>query len=495
MIKRLCLISALSCSAIIPSHAQLGPAPIGSQTVLPQAATRARTLGAKLGDTLSLIDFGAACDGTTDDSAAIAAAAASGARITIPGGKTCFGKQIATAGLGGIFIGPGQIKTSDGNLRGPKVIQISRAPSTSANGSGGVLDAFNADQSQVLDAIELRITGSALGQPSSGYLLTPEVAAENLVTYNSSGYDNPGTGGRTGLPLHFTSVGQYGQGDAAAYWTNGLVNSACPAGSTTFLSCAEAGALAGQFTGFSTGAYLEGIGDLDLSDDGTHAIAAIGTVFNLSRNVAAGPLGQTWMGHRVQSRGTQPIDAAYSATGAMAMFMDPVDANTAVAMAMGAGQRIYGGATQPNTSGFPGTVNLGTSYIDWNAANYWELVAAGVSALHITASSVQVAVPLTVAAHVSTTGTAPTVTSCGTSTVEYGSTDNAGAIDFAGSPKSCTLVFSTTFAAQPAGHPFCVLTAKGSTLTFIEEGDTATSLIFASTAFGALTNSVNYHCN
>jgi hypothetical protein len=371
---------ALSASAF----AQLGPIPPASMKVTPFGGTAQRTLVSKLGDVLSLLDFGAVCDGTTDDSASIAAANISGRRITIPAGRICNGASISQAGIVGMFVGPGQIKTSDGNLRGPFVSQITTAP---VRGPANITQGMNGTLTGVPIAIEQRITGAAtLGQPTTGYMYTNEVGALYVSMYNESGYNNStgpasGTSGRTGFGAINVDLSHNGQGDASAFQTGIFVNGPNVVGATSVFANPAATMLSGSVTAGHSGVFLQGIGDLNLIDGG-YDVAAYGSTINLNRTNGTGALGASWVGYRVQNGGTVNPDAAFSASGGYKIGLDLADAyGTTAAIAMLAGQRVYGNSTQPNATPTPATVSLGTEWYDYSATNGWEFYVGGVSQL------------------------------------------------------------------------------------------------------------------
>ena len=275
--------------------------------VTPTDSTTARTAAARASDRFSILDFGAKCDGTTDDSAAITAAMATGKTISIPSGLICNGASISQAGITTMFVGPGQIKTSDGNLRGPIVSQISVRPNV--GNWGAVTTAFNGNLSGVPLAIEQRITGTAtLGQPTTGWSLTQEVAALAIYGYNASGWNNSTSSnvGRTGAGIVYLDVGQNGQGDYTGITCYGLVSSSL-AGATSYLASPAVECMGGELFGAAAGSYIEYLGDMDIADDG-YDIAAVGEVFGLARTNATGNLGANWVGSIISSAGTAPIN-------------------------------------------------------------------------------------------------------------------------------------------------------------------------------------------
>ena len=596
------LVVAFTILLIGPLAAQLGPAPLGSQplpgagaldmrTKLPIAgATARRTLTSKLGDQLSILDFGGVCDGTTDDSAAILAAGASGRRIVVPGGLICNAPSVANPPAG-VFVGPGQIRTSDGTLRAPLVTSLA-APVAVRLNLGSPAQSFSGSVGSIGMAHEHTVTGAAtLHQPASGYDLNPE-ASMDLDVLNvqpSAGWNaNPGdNAGRSGVSAHYTRINHYGQGDAGGYTCDAIVaqnriSLGLPV--TNYLANPAIGCFGGQMNAFAQGDYMTGFGDLDLNDNGNDAAAA-GSVLNFNRSMATEAIGDNWVADIRQSIGAQPLDAAYRMSGPTAIGTDysgaglttyrldqfypgaagtgykvgdvvtaaggvsltptawkiaavnasggitgltlvnaglyltpPVVGFTTIALTGGSGTGAtasggYGnmaGTVYPPTGGCASLaaapangvtgVLIGTTVscvtpegaVSGDRVGFQQLVSPTLGLIERYFGTTIAAIDLH--GHQSSMGGTPTVSGCGTSTVEPGSSDMAGAIDFSGAPTVCTLVFANSFVTSPAGHPFCTLTAKGSAASFIEEGDTATTLVLARSDFAAMTNSVNYRC-
>ena len=112
-----------------PAHAQ--PAPGGAVNLrTPLAIPGAlvpRTLLSKLGERLSVMDFGAACNGVADDSAAIAAAAAAAPRtVDLPAGMTCQAPGIP-AMPGNLTGGGTLLLTGGGAAMAPSVAGLAAA--------------------------------------------------------------------------------------------------------------------------------------------------------------------------------------------------------------------------------------------------------------------------------------------------------------------------------------------------------------------------------
>lgn len=263
--------------------------------------------------------FGAVGNGVTDDTAAITACLAS--RCWVPAGT-----YLTTIGQGSVvglpLMGPGQVKTSDGNLRGPIVTEITAAPSSLGTWTS-VLTAFNGDLSHVPWAQEHRITGTTtLTQPASGYVFTPETAARAEYFYNSSGWNQQTTGndGRTGAVSHYMAATQAGQGDLILDLCS-LTTTGAKAAATSFLANPAAACLAGTNFAGQDGVFLQYLGDMNLKDQGFDVAGALITS-NLTRTNATGALGAFWAGERYQSNGTKPIDAFYSFNGPATKAID-----------------------------------------------------------------------------------------------------------------------------------------------------------------------------
>jgi hypothetical protein len=273
-------------------------------------------------DQLSLFDFGAKCDGTTDDSAAVAAAAGA-KRSSVPGTTvTSCRTGYSLTSLPGPFTGPGRIVTSDGTKRGPLFTTLQAYPSALGDFNRAPL-AFNGDLRGVGIAHEHVVTGaSTLGQPSSGYLQFPESSAEVLSVYNNSGWNSStsGNGGRTGTAGKYYRINHLGQGDLVAIQCSGFVGSTLR-GATSFLANPAIECLSGDLYAGANGQYLEFLGDMNLNDNGFD-VAASGLVLNMRRTNAAEGLGALWMGARFQNQGTQPVDVIISATGKASIGLD-----------------------------------------------------------------------------------------------------------------------------------------------------------------------------
>ena len=185
----------------------------------------------------SVADFGAVCDGTTDDKTAVNAALAAYPAVYISPGKTCYVSEGAVS-IPGKLVGDGVLKDSSGYLRAPRhsLISSNLNPSWPDTNTDSVLTAFNGNYSGSQWAAEHIITGAnTLGTPTTGYHWTPWAAASFLYLYGGSGWNNSLSDqtGRTMTEGHMVHVDNYGQGDVIAFACQGLVASSLP-GATTF---------------------------------------------------------------------------------------------------------------------------------------------------------------------------------------------------------------------------------------------------------------------
>jgi hypothetical protein len=380
---------------MLQARAQLGPMPLAGQSVTAKGATAAQPLSKKLGETLSLLDFGAACDGSTDDSAALAAASASGVSVNIPSGLLCRGASVGEGNLPPL-VGPGQVETADGVIHAPVVMQVN-TPQPAPN-DGSVTTAFANLSIRVPFTGEQWLTGNALAAPSTGYLVNDNTSLRKEYSYNASG-GNTSTvvnDGRTGAAAYSWHGYQAGGGDLS--WLGGscyVVNPSAANAAQNGLTWPGCSLFSGSVFAGANGSGLQGIGDINLTDNGYLSFATA-LNFNLTRTHAVGNATQDvgWMGIRVQSnQSTVPIDAAFSAAGSFKVVFDAASAGplSPAAMALKAGQKIYGNVAQPivsNGAYWPWNINLGTEYLDYNAtSSCWEFQAGGVQVACITGGS------------------------------------------------------------------------------------------------------------
>lgn len=241
-------------------------------------------------------------------------------------------------------------------------------PPTSRGDYDSITTAYTGDLSQVGWPFPYTISGtSTLGEPATGYLYTPECSPYFDYLLNESGWNQSLTGddGRTAATCHFLKLFNAGQGDCMGYIVSGFVNSTLP-GSTSWLANAAISAYNADFQAGANGVYLNPR-ETDVSDEGFDC-AAITDVVNLNRTNATAALGEPWIGYRVQSIGSAPIDGGFSASGLMTVGLDLTTATFGFnqsAITLGPAQRMYFGAT--NTGGYPLGTNPTGGYVTYEA--------------------------------------------------------------------------------------------------------------------------------
>jgi hypothetical protein len=296
---RFVIVIAYVLAIFLGGDIALAQTPSLSLSVTPTGGTASRALQSKLGDSLSLLDFGAACNATltsngTDDTAAINAALATGKPISIPAGLICYTGSLSQYQVAGIFTGPGKLKTSDGNTRGPYYVNLNTAPNPGAvtiAGQTGCNSGIScwATWNYLPDplAIEWNINdvsgGHTMGAPQSGSTGMPGAAPVNLFLTNSSGYNySPsGNGGRTGVNAFNVVAQNNGQGDMGVYGAQLNCGGNPVAGQTgtkvtNFLAAPSCGVMGGNISALAPDQYLQDE-EWHFNDQG-YDISAIGKV-------------------------------------------------------------------------------------------------------------------------------------------------------------------------------------------------------------------------
>ncbi|HDR9048751.1 TPA: hypothetical protein QDA94_002982 [Burkholderia vietnamiensis] len=304
------------------------------------------------------------------------------------------------------------------------------SPPASVCTGGSYATGFACDLSNLDYAIGTNITGAAtLGQPSTGYLIMPNMHSVYTYWSSTSGWNQSTSGadGRTGDGAFFTTVNQYGQGDAWGAFYNIFVSGAKP-GASSWLANPAGAMIGGQNFAGANGVYLQGLGDINLNDNGFD-VTGIAEILNLYRTNDAGALGTTWIGSRIQSSGTKKVDALYSGTGPSTFGLDlsgMTGGSGGIILPPNVG--IYGNAS--NSGSFPNTVNPGNAEIVYSSsANAWQVLTGGAQQFNITSNNINAQVPVTVSA----AGNALNVTSTTSSTsATTGAITTAGGLGVAG---------------------------------------------------------------
>jgi hypothetical protein len=383
------ITAALLALTAVPALAQLGPVPAGGQSIVPSGATVSRTLASKLGDRLTLLDFGAACNGSTDDSAAIRAAAASGRRIDIPGGLVCAGASIASSLPFGTFAGPGQVQDSSGNLRGPQSSGVTSNPNPASwNSTTNVNDPCVAsltcwakfDYSHALAAEEWFIADSAgghtLGQPQHGYEYMPGAYPHTAIFNNRSGWNQSLTSndGRTAAVYNRIIGQQGGAGDMMLNEAEILCAGVAQTGTTDWLAVPGCAWEAGDISALSPSQYLQH-SEWHFNDN-ANDVSAIGRVFGYNRTATTATLNNRWVNELISCNQTNlaaPLgcDAGYVVQGKWRIGLDftEIASQIVAPIAMQANQKITLNGSYVDGEGNPATTNLGNDWITDDGSN------------------------------------------------------------------------------------------------------------------------------
>lgn len=388
-------------------------------TAIATSGTTAISLANRFRLLLGPDDFGAVGDGTTNDLAALL----SGGSAHRLGVGTYYVAESVTALTAGRWYsggGPGRLAFCEGGsgtactggtitLSAGNMSVISSAPATYAGYSDSWIGgAFAGDLTGLHLAAGTVVSGaSTLGTPSTGYQLNPLASMVFLALRNTSGYNaaTGGNGGRTGVSQIFMRNTNAGAGDSSGLFFNGFVTGT-KAGATSFLANAAASAVGGQVFAGANGVYLQGLGDINLNDNG-YDVSGIGLVLNAMRTNVTGALGATWMMLRPQSQGSKPIDAFYSAGGksrigidftGMSLFNLDGTTESHAALATRAGMLWFGNATNATAEHFSNTTATGTETFGYSATTGWTASVGGTAILQansagVTATALRISAP------------------------------------------------------------------------------------------------------
>ena len=230
---------------------------------------------------------------------------------------------------------------------------------------------FDGDMSNVLRAEKFTIS---VGEDNP----VPNVNGKYLYYYETSphfasfeigsgvgGYNGLHSNGRTGITWNRVMMRHRGLGDAAVW--NAYVECGDPSHDTTsdiHFGYNAGVILNGDVKAIADYAYINPL-EINLVDDGNKA-SGVGLVLNFHRTNSDTSKGNIWMGTRMQSKGSEYCDVAYSAVGKWFFGLDltPIafDEKKA-AIVMNAGDKIYFNATGNGWK----CVSTGNAYISYDS--------------------------------------------------------------------------------------------------------------------------------
>jgi hypothetical protein len=240
-------------------------------------------------------------------------------------------------------------------------------------------------------ALQTSLSSLALGQPTSGYLYTPETSAILGVFNNGAGWnqDTADNGGRTGGTFMRIFSTASGGGDTYGIEEEGQV-SGVKAGATSFIANSAWTALAFDCNILVNGGFCQGLGDMNFNDNGNDG-AVLPIVINTERTNNTGALNATWADVRFQSEGTKPIDAFISGVGLASIGIDFAGMTTTpfTAMTLPINSKIYLNSTNTDPDHFPQNTVPGNTYISYDGTQI-VLEAAGNPVLQVQSNQINV---------------------------------------------------------------------------------------------------------
>jgi hypothetical protein len=315
----------------------------------------------------------------------------------VPAGT--YDTTIAAASLRGPFDGYGQIRDVANNKRAPQFSAIAAPPASTGNWDSPDT-AFNGDLSHTQRISEHRVYGSTtLGQPSTGYFLSRETAAEVLYAYSdpATGWNQQtgGNDGRSGFAPWQKQLFHAGNGDGYVNWFSGIATGT-KAGSTHFLANPAIAGFSGNLFGAADGVYLQGVGDVNFEDSGFD-VAAQGVTFNFIRTNKTGAKSADWAGIRLQSTGTQAVDAWCSFVGLADRGIDMVRTTFSADKAgftVAQGTRFYGNATNVDSVSLSRYTVPGLEWFSYETSiNGWNFVVNNSSVFQVAIDRVSLVRP------------------------------------------------------------------------------------------------------
>lgn len=229
---------------------------------------------------------------------------------------------------------------------------------------------FDGDFSKTFLPLEYNVTGAGTMGDGSIYWSPAVTPYQSLVNYSSGINTSDSTNsGRSGFATYRNMLNHGGQGDAASYYSYCQLSGAGKPSATSWLANPACIGMAGDFGALQDGGYLQGVGDLNFSDNG-HDVAAIADVRNMLRNNNTAALGQIWMGYRMQSAGSKAVEVMLSGTGPIKVGLDTTQMTSLdAAVNMAANQKIVFNSTASPINGVNWYGNTtGGAYISYSTS-------------------------------------------------------------------------------------------------------------------------------
>lgn len=193
--------------------------------------------------------------------------------------------------------------------------------------------AFAGDNSKINLGINYTITGDAtLGQPTTGYVFTPEATpiVGNLVINSGHNQQTGGNDGRTMGAWLDSYLSHNGQGDGVNFFCNDELNQHL-VGATSWLANPAITCIVGQFAPSAGGAGGFINPENWIVVDNGFDITSIMSAANGTRTNNTGALGTLWYGTFYQSLGTKAWDAYFKGQGPTVMGVDFTSATCSLA--------------------------------------------------------------------------------------------------------------------------------------------------------------------
>lgn len=183
--------------------------------------------------------------------------------------------------------------------------------------------------------------------------------------------DDNGAVGRTGVASRRHEIIHSGEGDAYAMFLGASIRKHSRSDSITeWGDQNSAGMNNGSVNALTEKVNIYGYGDVVLNDQGHASVGMLGHVTFLYRGGADGAYPVPRFGHYVASKGTLPIDAAFTVRGPMKVAFDGSAATgTDAVLTLASGQKIAFNATPADQSGKFSTQAIGSYYLMKPAAH------------------------------------------------------------------------------------------------------------------------------